>query len=175
MKFLKDHGKSLFLVLILIVTFICICPIPRHIKYEADGWQLDISEEAMYEDKAEISIKGWYYQFLFFDDFMNLAVHIDCTDGEYQFDIHRGKPVVYQQGDSTFADVTSAHFDGAELRRVSVLSIEPWKDIIIEIEELQSQGEQVLGVFAASETDQSSLAVLIEEYTRLRVSNETTS
>ena len=127
----------------------------------------------MYEDSTEISVEGWYYQFLFFDDFMNLAVHIDSTDGEYQFDIHRSKPIVYQQGDSTFANVRSAYFDGADLRCVSVLSIAPWKDIIIEIEELQSQGAQLLSVFAASETDQSSLAVLIEEYTRNRVLNET--
>ena len=172
MKFLKEHYRRLFLVLILLIALICTCPFPRHIELEANGWQLDMSsEETMFEESAEISIQGWYYRFLFFDDIMNLAVHIDCTDGEYQFDIHRGKPVVYQQGDSTFAHIFSAHFDGAELRRVSVLSIEPWKDIIIEIEELQSQGEQVLGVFAASETDQTTLTTLIEECKRVSVFN----
>lgn len=61
MKFLKEHYRRLFLVLILLFALICTCPFPRHIELEANGWQLDMSsEETMFEESAEISIEGWY-------------------------------------------------------------------------------------------------------------------
>ncbi|MBP3413556.1 MAG: hypothetical protein J6K89_09890 [Oscillospiraceae bacterium] len=172
MKFLKEHYKSFILVPILFVALICTCPLPRHIEFESNGWQLDMSsKEALFEESAEISIEGWHYQFLFFDDFANLDVHIESSQAEYEFSIDHNKPLLFQHGDATFAHINSAHFEGTNLRRVHILSQAPWQNILIELEGLQAQGEQILGVFAASEAGQADLTALIEEYERLRLSN----
>lgn len=163
MRFLKEHYKKVCLVIILLIALICTCPIPRHISYKAGGWQLDMAEEDMYRDSAEISLKGWYFQFLFLRDLMNVSVDIHSADEDYQFKIERAHPIIYLQTNGlTQAFVASAYWDGSSFRRVIVRSIEPWKDAIIEIE----REDEIFDVFAASESNGSTFTQLVDDYKR---------
>ena len=102
MKFIKTHSKKLLIGFALLLIVVCTCPLPRYINFDAPGWELDLSrEDNPFGADAQISVKGLYFQFLFFESRMNLSVHIDSPTQDIAFKLNSLKPTLYGQNNKT--------------------------------------------------------------------------
>lgn len=163
MKCVKKNYKVILLAVLLLAVMVCACPLPRRIDFEGEGGRLSGSSIG---ENAKVTIEGWYYQFLFFDDFMNVTVKIEDPDGGYQFEVEEDKPFIYEQDGQPFASVYSAYMVGSKIRQVFMLGESTWKNVVVEI-----SGPLSTDVYAASQNGDAELQRLVEEYLRLNATN----
>ncbi len=167
MKCVKKNYKVILLTTLLLAVMVCTCPLPRRIDFEGEGGRL--SGSSIGED-AKVTIEGWYYQFLFFDDFMKITVNIEDPEGGYQFEVEQEEPFIYEQDGQLFANVYSAYMVGSKIRQVFMLGESSWKNVVIGI-----SGPLSTDVYAASQNGNAELQPLVEEYLRLNAANRAQS